>query len=212
MVVDSAQMQLGLRERKKLETRRALERAALALAAEHGFEHVTVERIAAAAGVSARTFFNYFSSKEEALIGFDPDEPERLRAALAARPPHEPPLQSLRAVLSARAAEFAAGHEQWLARRELIRSEPRLLSANMAAWGALERALVEGVAVRIGQDPERDLYPALVVGASVAAARVALMRWRSDRRVGLERLLGRAFELLERGLAPPARAAARRGS
>ncbi len=82
----------------------------------------------------------------------------------------------------------------------------------MAAWGALERALVEGVAVRIGQDPERDLYPALVVGASVAAARVALMRWRSDRRVGLERLLGRAFELLERGLAPPARAGARRGS
>jgi AcrR family transcriptional regulator len=204
VIANSEHAHAGLRERKKLETRRALERAAVALAAEHGLEHVTVERIAATAGVSARTFFNYFGSKEEAVIGFDPDEPQRLRAALAARPPGEPPLRALRAVLSARAVEFTAAREEWLARRELIRSEPRLLSANMAAWGAIERALVDGVAARIGQDPERDLYPALVVGAAVAAARVALMRWRSDQRIALERQLGRAFDLLERGLIGPA--------
>ena len=72
----------GLRERKKRETRRAINRAALDLVEEKGFDAVTTEEIAARAGVSARTFFNYFPSKEAAVIGTTAAELERMRAQL----------------------------------------------------------------------------------------------------------------------------------
>ncbi len=58
----------GLRERKQTETRLALEAAALHLVHANGLENVTVEQIAERANVSTRTFFNYFSSKEDALL------------------------------------------------------------------------------------------------------------------------------------------------
>ena len=58
-----------LRERKKAETWTALHEAAASLALQHGVEQTTVEAIAASAGVSPRTFFNYFQAKEDAILG-----------------------------------------------------------------------------------------------------------------------------------------------
>src|SRR4051812_48235481 len=62
----------GLRERKKRATRLALHRAALELVGTHGLDGVSIEQIAARADVSTRTFFNYFSTKEDAVIGTVP--------------------------------------------------------------------------------------------------------------------------------------------
>ncbi len=74
---------------------------------------------------------------------------------------------------------------------------------HLAAWAALERALVEGVAGRTHTDPERDLYPPLVVSAAVSATRVAVMRWQHNDRVPLTELVMLAFEALGAGLKPP---------
>jgi AcrR family transcriptional regulator len=197
--------ELSLRERKKRQTRRALQRAAVALVAERGLDQVTVEDIAGAAEVSRRTFFNYFSSKEQALIPQDPSLVERLPEAVAARPPGESPLQALRAVLTDALAEMAPDRQADLRHRALLRSEPRLLAAQLAAWAELERALVRAVAERTGADAERDLYPALVVAAAVGAVRVALGRWRAGAGAALEALLGEAFDLLAAGLREPPR-------
>src|SRR3546814_13306955 len=71
-----------LRSRKKLATYRALAHAARELTAERGLEAVTVDDIAAAADVSPRTFFNYFSSKEQAIVGVEPAGVEDLAASL----------------------------------------------------------------------------------------------------------------------------------
>src|SRR5215475_9003160 len=77
--------QPGLRERKKHATREALR-----LAVAKGWEQVRVEDIAAEAGVSTRTFSNYFASKDAAFLATAYDRGERMRAALAARPAEEP--------------------------------------------------------------------------------------------------------------------------
>ena len=204
MVNVTSEIAPSRRERKKLQTRRALQRAAVQLVAKRGFEHVTVEDIADAVDVSRRTFFNYFASKEEALIGQDPEAAERVREALLARPDVEPPLESLQVVLGDVAAEIASDREDWLAHRTLIRAEPRLLSAHLAGWAAFERALVHAVAERTGCDPERDLYPALVVASAVGATRVALMRWRTRGKAPLRTLVAEAFEALAAGLPAPA--------
>src|SRR6266542_1925096 len=82
--------QPGLRERKKQATREALRMAALRLAVLKGWDRVRVEDIAAEAGVSARTFNNYFASKEAALLATAYDRAARMQAALAARPADEP--------------------------------------------------------------------------------------------------------------------------
>ncbi len=89
-------MVVGWRERKKTETRQAIGRAALALATERGPATITVNDIAEAAGVSPRTAFNYFPTKEAAILGFDPDRRRELLDRLDARPADEPPVQALR--------------------------------------------------------------------------------------------------------------------
>ncbi len=89
----------SLRERKKLATRRAIQRVALDLVAERGYSRVTVEDIAEAADVSPRTFFNYFASKEAALIAADPERTERLRQRLVDEPAGKTPLEALRSVM-----------------------------------------------------------------------------------------------------------------
>ncbi|MFE2618572.1 TetR family transcriptional regulator, partial [Micromonospora chalcea] len=76
----------GLRDRKKRQTRAALSAAALRLVAERGLDQVTVEEISEAADVSARTFFNYFPSKDEALLGDQPTDREVLAARVVAAP------------------------------------------------------------------------------------------------------------------------------
>ena len=80
----------GLRERKKQATREALRLAALRLAVEKGWEQVRVEDIAAEAGVSTRTFNNYFASKDAAFLATAYDRGARIQAALAAQPADEP--------------------------------------------------------------------------------------------------------------------------
>ena len=116
-------MTSGLRERKKVATRLALHAAALQLVAERGLEHVSVDDIAERADVSPRTFFNYFPTKDDAVLGLDPDAGRQQVESLLARPAGESPIESLRAVARAQAAGLTRYHLRELAKRYGIRKD-----------------------------------------------------------------------------------------
>jgi AcrR family transcriptional regulator len=164
----------GLRERKKRATRRALHDAAMRLVLERGLEHVTVEEISAAADVSVRTFFNYFPTKEKAVLG-DPiliDE-EHATATLAAA---DTLLAGLHDIALTIAADTAEDHEQVLLRWKLMERYPALLPLMFAHIAEFEAVLIRAVAARTGDRPD-DAYPQLMASLAGTAIRVALRRW-----------------------------------
>jgi TetR/AcrR family transcriptional regulator, regulator of mycofactocin system len=190
------------RERKKQETRRALEQAALRLFAERGYEQTTVEEIAEAADVAVRTFFRYFSSKQHVLFGdVVTDRVGRLRTELAARPADEDPIDSIRAVSDL--LDFADSDEEQaiLARLDLMRRQPTLTSRYLDLIHQLRLVVVEFVAMRTGLDPREDLYPLLVAGATSSAWDASLMLWAaSDGQRSLRDIRQEAFAALLSGL------------
>jgi AcrR family transcriptional regulator len=198
----TVQLEISRRERKKQATRQALHEAAFVMVEEHGLAAVTVEAIADRADVATRTFFNYFSSKEDSVLDRDPGRPEALRFALLARPAGEDALTALRRVMEDLVAQEILDGEHLLRRMRLIRSEPLLRGAMAAMHDEIEEALVVAVAQRTGRDPVDDVYPALVVSAALAAFKVALLRW-SDQggREPFDRVLTAAFKVLAEGLA-----------
>jgi len=198
----------GRRDRKKHATRQALRNAALHLVAERGYANVTVEDIAEAVDVATRTFFNYFPSKESAVVGFDPDRIEQVRVNLLARPRRESPLRALGSVLVQYAAtidedfdDLEEGKEAWLQRFCAVREDPDLRGAHASLMAEVERGLVAAMAQRIGTDPYRDPYPALVTATALAAARVAALQWSArGGEESLARLTAAAIDSLAKGL------------
>ncbi|MDQ1682160.1 MAG: hypothetical protein QOC60_758 [Frankiaceae bacterium] len=195
----------GRRDRKKAETRESLQWAALRLAKEHGYERVTVEAITEAADVSVRTFFNYFATKEDALLGTDEARAEAaLPSLLADRPADEPIVPALRAVLAGIAAQFVENNALWQARMELLHASPELWPRMFAHLTDFERALSEAVALRTARDADTDLYPAVVAASVVAVIRVAMTKWRAAGEHGsLAELLTGGLDVLAAGLIAP---------
>jgi AcrR family transcriptional regulator len=201
-----------LREQKKAATRDALSAAALRLAEEHGLDQVTVDEIAAAAGVSPRTFFNYFPTKEDAIVGISPALTVAVVEALRAQPESRHPLDALRAAIHAAADELEAEPDTWFIRRRLTSRYASVAMLHSASLAAVERELVVEIARRTGLDPDTDVYPSSLVGATLSVTRTALAVWgERGRRGSLPALFDEAFDQLERGFATvPTRPARRR--
>ena len=188
--------ELGLRERKKLETRRALRAAARELALDRSLADLTIEEITERADVSVRTFFNYFSSKEDAIVGVEPEELGVLAALLLARPADEGPVDALLAVFDADGDRL----ETWAARvsvgDELVRRHPALKPRRLAVLVEVEHTLVEALGQRLGVDPRRDIQPTAVVAAVLAVMRATLAWWHAAGEPGPY------HDVVERALAP----------
>lgn len=165
-----------LRARNKQATREAISHAALRLAIEqgpHGLALVRVHDIATAAGVSSRTYNNYFSSRAEAICAFQADQAGRVGQALRARPADEPLDQAVIAAV----IELYTDPEPDKAGLRMIMSTPELEGEALRAFTMAEGPLAEAIAARTGTDPERDLFPAVTAAAVAAAIRVAGRRW-----------------------------------
>lgn len=158
----------GLRERKKADTRRALSDAALRLTLEHGFDSVTRDAIAAMAGVSLRTFNNYFAGKYEALAYRQTERMRRSVAELRQRPADEPLWTAItEAVVGTLESDFAdvTGVENAVPdRAELL--EIRKLLMMPEVRNAVSRDLFDDWAAAVAErtgTPPGSLYPQLVV-------------------------------------------------
>jgi AcrR family transcriptional regulator len=199
---------VGLRERKKQETRIALSWAAVRLVVERGFDSVRVEDIAAEAGVSLRTFRNYFSNKAEAIAARHVDRVLRVADELRSRPAEEPLWVAIGAAIQSRFALGEDGHgssqqpdEQWLAGVRLMMTEPALQGELAKANAAAAEELASVIAERTATP---GLYPRLVAAVVGAAAAAATEEWlHCDPPRSMQDLLTEALDRVAAGLPLP---------
>jgi len=165
----------GLRERKKRATREALHDAALRLTLERGLEHLTVEEISAVAGVSPRTFFNYYPGKEQAIIGDDllAADAQQVAALMTGAASL---LDGMEAIALDLAAGTATRREQVQQRWQVITRYPALITRMFARLEEFNAIVAAAVAARLGSAPD-DVYPQLMAAMTTTGIRVAVQRW-----------------------------------
>jgi AcrR family transcriptional regulator len=190
----------GLRERKKRETRRAINGAALDLVEERGFAAVTTEEIAARAGVSARTFFNYFPSKEAAVIGTTAEELESYAAALGEVRDDESSLDALRRILAGMLAPASLDRGLRVRRRRILLGEPALAPALVGNNIRIENALTAALERRLGLAPAESLEPRITVAVAIAAVRACIEHQQNGGSGDLDSNIDAAFARIAVGL------------
>ncbi|MGN6792208.1 MAG: TetR/AcrR family transcriptional regulator [Streptosporangiaceae bacterium] len=188
----------GLRERKKAATRRSLGIAAMRLAVQRGLDNVLVDDIAAEAGVSARTFNNYFASKYEAICALAMERSQRMGAELLRRPPAEPLMEAItNAVIEGYAGGTQTPDKEWIDGVRLVIASPALQGEYLRTHYSAQRMLAAAIADRTGTDLETDMFPAVLAGAIAAAIQVAHERWlHADPPVALIPLIREALAAL----------------
>ncbi len=191
----------GLRERKKEKTRQALETAALELFAEKGFDGTTVDEIAEACDVSQRTFFRYYSAKEDVLFADGDERLEALLTEIARRPADELPIRAVQAAFLATTDEYSQDRKRLVLRSRIFDGSSGLRSHKFERQQSWEEAVATALLARDaqsgGKTPELQLR--LVAGASMACLRAALHEW-LDVGGDLAALANDGFDYLGSGL------------
>jgi AcrR family transcriptional regulator len=203
-------MMTGLRERKKQQTRDALVDAAFDLFARKGFEATTVDEIAEAVTVSSRTFFRYFASKDDVVIGAVDDLYTLAFAAYDARPAGEPVVTALRHAMvgvlrACEDGEAALPPERLVCLTQLMASSPSLAAHSLERCTVRLAELAGKIGARMGVEPRSDPRPTLVAAVAMSAVQTATGAWREDEPdTPPSVLVERAFTLLEEGINYPA--------
>ena len=168
---------LGLRERKRQQTRERLTRVAMALFLARGFEATTLDDIASAADISRRSFFHYFASKEDVVFAWQEESSAALIAAVAARPANESMLTAAENAISAMVRQLEPGEAMAMA--QLKRDNPALQARDQVKYEKLERALAEALGKRAGHKTER-LQARLVAMIATGAIRIGGELWAAE--------------------------------
>lgn len=192
------------RARSKRATRNALRAAVLALARDRGLAAVTVDEIAAHAGVSTRTFFNYFDTKEDAavidVLALDPDD----LAAFAVAKDRATAWAELSALVTANIDRAHRDDPNLLQYMQLQSVDRALQAHQVGRFSSFLRELANATAQRLGQRVRDRLTAELMAGSSVTAVRVGLEQWAAGGGRGRPGThVGRALAVFDPAFGPP---------
>jgi AcrR family transcriptional regulator len=189
----------GLRERKKMQTRQAIRRAAYRLFEKQGYDATPVDQIAEAADVSPSTVFRYFPTKEDIVLTADDDTV--LEAAIRARPVTEPVVESLRRIAVETLGRNSARDRAELVQRTRLVHDVPALRGRAAENTARDARTISAVLAERSGRPDGDLAVRVISAAVLAALQEALLRWAEDGHSDdLETLIDQTFDVLTRGL------------
>jgi AcrR family transcriptional regulator len=187
----------GRRQRRRDRTRAALMEAALRLFSERGYDATTIEEITELADVAPRTFFSYFSSKEEVLFGEHPERREALIDELRQRLEHEPIWPAVSAAMLTVVDAFEADPKFFLARARLYTRWPALRSAVLRINDALIESVAAVLVERMPASEAAGLHARLIATLGNAATRCAIDEWvASGGKADLRRLAVEALEFV----------------
>ncbi len=187
----------GLRARKRQETAQRITQAGLRLFLDHGYEATTLDAIATAAGISRRTFFHYFNSKDEILLSLQSGMGEGIAAAVRTAPPGLRPLDAIRRAITEAVAAFPS--DEMIRIDRLMRSSPTVLARKQASYVEHELALFAALRER-WPDPDQELSLRLTALAAIGALRLSTERFsREGGATDLVTLLDAAFDALDSG-------------
>lgn len=172
--------QMGLRARKKQATAAALQQSALELFLARGYDESTVQDITDAAGVSQRTFFRYYPTKDAVLLTEHDRRERELREALAARPADEPVGELVRAVVAHLVADVEERRDLIKVQNQVFQTVPVLADRFSGHHDRLAGIVAEHVAGQLGVEENSDPRPRLVGHQAVRVWTTAIYIWLAD--------------------------------
>jgi AcrR family transcriptional regulator len=179
----------GLRQRTRRAVQAEIAATAMRLFLEHGFEATTMEQIAGEIGISRRSLFRYFGTKEDIVLGDHAAHGTVLQAALEARPASEPPWQALRAALKALVESLPYSPQDFLRITSMLHASPSLRARQLEKQQQWTELLVPDIAKRLGAaaDPMAEVRARALVACALACSEVATETWvRSNGTVDME--------------------------
>jgi AcrR family transcriptional regulator len=185
----------GLRERKRAETHARIQSEGMRLFLEKGFEATTLDEIADAAGVSRRSLFHYFGSKEEIVFSTKADFPDLVVEAINRRPAEEPLLDMVENAMTDMAVRFETAQAKAFAR--LIQATPALSAGDQAKYEKVERALAKALAERKGL-PADDVACRVTASTAIGIMKLTTEAWLSGEDAAPEVFGKAAFAALRR--------------
>lgn len=192
---------LGLRERKKRERRDCIENAAIDLFEHEGFDHTTVEDIAASADIAPRTFFSYFSTKEDVVLADYAGRLERIIGELEKRPVSEDPWNAVRASFLLVAHDYESERQKLIRRFVIIAANPSVYARSLQLQAGWEDELTTALTRRMDTGPN-DITPRLLAAAALACMRSTLRHWlATGHQTSLPELAAHCFDQMSEGFA-----------
>jgi len=166
-----------VRERTRRAVRGELAQLAMDLFVENGYDETTIDDLAAAAGMSKRTFFRYFASKEELVMGKYEVLGEQLAEDLAARPADEPIWVSLRQVFRQIVDNVESEGTAAVAMEKMVRDHPTLNASYLERVSRMQELLHDEARTRTGWPDPADPRTAAIVGAAFSCLIAAWATW-----------------------------------